>query len=336
MAAAVVLALLAGGVFALGVFGGETTTLAGVPDGAQYVAHVDGAVFADDQSRTLGNAALDAAGLESVTTGTVLAAVQLQTGLGTDGLDDAVVYGRYDEAGDLDSEYAAAVVEANWSTDSVVDATTSVTDWQYETERVGDATVYRPQGGQPMAIAGHTVAPLTIAALAEGTYAVGTEAAVDDAVAVANGEAASVTGPLRETVAADDGLVTVAANVSGAWTEELDARTQGLTRLGQVRALAATYDTPADETSEDGPSEDALRVRVRMHTDGAEAARDVAAFTRGGLPVLASRLDNETAASLLNSIAVDREGTDATLVLETTIEDLREIAAHYGLVEDQR
>lgn len=340
--AAALIAVAVGGAFALGVFAPEPTILDDVPAEADAVAHIDGEIVGDGGTRDLGNAALATAGFDTATVGGVLGLVRFRTGLSAGAVQEAAVYARYDDEGRLDEEYAAAVVHANWTAEALVSATESVAGWEYDPTTVGDVTIHRATG-DPVAVGGVTVDPLTIAVLDEGEFVVGTETAVRDAVAVANGSADALDGDVRTAATAgEEGLVTVAANVSGAWTAELDAATGGVTRLDRVEAVAVTYDTvgddaagedaadEADADAADAGQQDAIVVRARFHTAGTEAARDVAAFARGGLPVLEHRADNATAVRALDAATVERSGTDATVTLETTIGDLREIAAHYG------
>lgn len=327
VAAVAFVALAVGGAFALGLFAGEPTALDQVPDEADAVASVDPAVVDDPATRELGTAALAAAGIEVPGIGTpdaatVVTLAELRTGLSTAAVHEAVLFGRYDGSGRLDSDYVGAVVHANWSTESLVGALEGTTGVEYDQGAIDDVALYRPPDDAVVGAGGVSTRPPTVAVLANGEFAIGTEAAVADAVAVAGGDAEALDGALRRTyVATEEGLVTAAIDVSPEWIAEFDARTQGLTRLGSVDVIAGAYDA----------TEQAHRLRLRLGTNGTEAARDVTAFTRGGLPVVASRLDDETAASLLTDVAVEREGTDATLRVETTVDDLREIAAHFGL-----
>lgn len=314
VAAVALLALAVGGALALGLIGGSASPLDQVPDRADVVAEVDPAIADDERTRTLVDAGLDAVGVQPSDGEGLLSTAEARTGLDARAVESVVAYGRYDAAGRLRPRYGAAIVRADWSTEAVVDAFASVAGTTYSRSDAGEATVYRP-GSEPA-----RRAP-AIAVLDDGEFVLGTELAVEDAVAVANGDAEAVDGPLKGTFAATErGLVTVAARVPRERFDGLSDRMQELTRLESVRVVAGAYDATAD----------GIEFRGRLRTNGTEAARDVTDLARGSLPLASGRLDNDTAAAMVESIEVERDGRDVRLALRTTTSELRRVAARYG------
>lgn len=313
-AAMVVLALAVGGAFALGLAGGELTVIDQVPDDADAVVWIDPTILHDPSSDALLESSIAALGYGTIDADEAATSFESQTGLTLSSVEEVVAFGRYGTTGGLDVRYAGAIVHADWSSEEIRDALGRTFDVSYEERSISDHTVYQP------AIDDVASAP-TVGVLDEGEFVVGTPLAVDDAIAVANDNNGALGGPVRSALSAtDDGLVTFASELPREEVSRFDARTGGLTRLGSIRVVAGTYDT----------SGDAVSMTVRLRANGTEAARDMTDVARGGVPILASNVDNETVADTLRSVAVERRGQTVTLTLETTPEKLRTIARYYG------
>lgn len=319
VAAVGLVALAVGGAFAFGLVGDTETVLDQVPDDADVVAEIDPAVVDDERTRTLLATGLRSAGFGSADVERVTASIEARSGLVADGVDSVVVYGRYDEGGQVDPTYGGAIVHGNLSSGPVIVALSGATGARYAETTVGDATVYRPNES------GGVRAP-TVAVLGEGEFAIGTEGAVADAVAVANGQASGLQGTLRKTLAdTEDGLVTAAARIHRDRIVSAFPRLGEYTRLGNVQVVAGAYDTTGD----------GVVLRGRLRTNGTAAARDIAGMTRSGFTLATNRIYNETTVSVLEAVDVEREGRDVTLSVETTVPELRRVAAYYGLVGER-
>jgi len=314
-AAMVSLAVLVVVAFAFGLVGGEPTIVDQVPDSADGVLRIDPGILDDPASAGVLTAGLAALGYPRMDPGEAMGTFESRTGLSLSAVDDVAAFGRYSAGGGLDVRYAGVIVHANWSGTDIRDALGRTRGVEYETATVNGHTVYQP------AIEDVARAP-TIGVLADGEFVIGTPLSVDDAIAVAEGEADSLSGPVRSSLSGTgDGLVTGAAAMPREQIEAFDARTGGLTRLGSIRAVAGTYDTEGDVIS----------ITVRLRASGTEAAHDVTDVARGGVPIIASTVDNETVAKTLRAVTVDREGSTVTLRLETSPDALRTMARYYGL-----
>lgn len=86
------------------------------------------------------------------------------------------------------SAYRARIVRADWATTDLVTAV----------ERANDVTLTRRDGEPPMYV--DSTGSVAVTVLGEDRYAVGNATAVRDAVAVSEGEAPAVDGPLRRTM----------------------------------------------------------------------------------------------------------------------------------------
>lgn len=183
-----------GGLAALGSLAGCTSVLNdesgsskldAVPDGATTVVYADVAGFVSDEDVEASiNEQLSAVS-SSVpgspeTVSDALDEIESATGLDPRELNDVVLFGSLSDGGS-----GGAIVWSDWSERALTDAAAERGS-ELESDSYGDATVYHFQAGDS-----------SIGVLGDGTYAIGTEAAVENAIDVASGDADPVRGTVR-------------------------------------------------------------------------------------------------------------------------------------------
>jgi len=204
----------------------------------------------------------------------------------------------------IDPAYRGMVVTADWSPEAVVAAVERERNVTLRPDRRRGRTVYVPASGERT--------DPHVAVLDDGRYAVGTGSAVDDAVAVAAGDAPPVDGRLREAFHdAPEGYVTFAAPFPTGRVPPLPfVDTSGLLRIRTVTGVYYAED-------------DRLGLDLRLTTDDASSAESVAGVVDLGLAVYADRTDSDLVATELGKANVTHRGRQAVLVYESRPERVR-------------
>jgi hypothetical protein len=266
-----------------------------VPADATAVAHLDaGAMLADETLRDRVDEAVAAfsPGSEPPTVDRALASLQSQTGLDPTELDEAVVFGRTGGDG-----YAGILVWSDWSRESVA----ALAARAGFAEQSSDTTRYRSGG-------------VDVAILGDGRYAMGTRAAVTDAIAVGTGDGAAVDGEVRTAYeAAAPGYLRFGFDVPPAQVPE-----RGLgpaaTAARDIRYGAGSFG-PGDGDGE-------YRLAVSLELSDADSAATLAEQAEAGLTVARDRLGSvagereaarERAAAVVDATDVTRNGTTVTV-----------------------
>ncbi|MEF8757940.1 MAG: hypothetical protein V5A33_06860, partial [Halobacteriales archaeon] len=191
VAGTVVLAA-AGGALYLSGEDRKALDLEDVPAGVDAVAYVDADRMAEDPAiERAVDGALGVAEVETVPSDyeALLGAFENETGLERDELRTVLAYAKYGNATVRDTpDYAGALLRSEWERTAVVSALEDDRNASYEAGSYRDATVYRPVDGD------NRSDRTWLGVLAPGIYAVGTPAAVEDAVDVAASKTDSVGG----------------------------------------------------------------------------------------------------------------------------------------------
>lgn len=269
--------------------------LALVPDGAIAVARVDVAgLLADERVRSTVNDLLGAASTTRATTlAELLDRLERRTGLDPGKLSEVVGFG------DFEGDPAGAVVDTDWSTETLRAA---VTDGDAATRTYRDTTVY--------ALGSAEAAPL-----GDGRYAVGTRAAVEGVLDRQAGDAPSLGGDVVTAYStAEAGYLRFGVDVP---TEELPEQSDDLA----VRtAREVRYGYGSVHTTSEG-----LGYSITVEADDRDAAERLAGKFELGLDrlreqVLAGRRYErlpDRFRRVVRNATVSREGTSVVVGDET-------------------
>jgi hypothetical protein len=237
-----------------------------------------------------------------------------QTDLNLSEVDRAVVFARYPEQGATDPVgYSAAVVDAGWSTEAVVDGARNGTEGGLEETTYAETTLYRPTG--------ETDDDSWLAILEDGQYVVGSENAVKDAVDVANGDGESMSGELRSQFEAtpEEGYVRFAATVpqDRVPADRLGRGTQfNTSAFNGVEMVSGAHYVEGENVS----------VQFSMDTGSGSDAEDVANVIDGALRVYEGTAGNETVQNLVDNVTVSRSDGVVTVTAENRVDDLETLA----------
>lgn len=204
-----------------------------------------------------------------------------------------------DENATRDPDYGAVVVDAPWSESALVRAVEAEADVTLRRTDEGGRTIYAPEGG---------TGP-TVAALADGSYAVGDRAAVVDAQAVAADDAEPVRGPLRERFrAAREGYVTLAYP----FPHEAVSGVSAIAGQGFTHAQFVTGVYYANETA----NGTRLGMQFGLHTNDSDAARDLERVVEFGVPIYAANSPDPVVQSAADEVRIQRRGRSVLVVYE--------------------
>jgi len=204
----------------------------------------------------------------------------------------------FDEGAALDPAAASSVTYFGRSNGSAYRARLVETDW-----RPADvAAAVEARHGAALSRGEYRGAPLyagdglAVAALDERRVAVGTPTAVRDAVDVARGERAAVSGPLGEAFAREAGYVRFAYRFEPATVPRYVPFVSDAVR--DVERVSGSY---ALERSR-------LAVRTNVTTEDAAAARAVEGILRAGVTFYRVESGNETMRRELDAVRIARHG----------------------------
>lgn len=290
------------------VGGGDSASLDAVPDGVDVVAYADGDIVEDSTTETLMDGALAESEGGPTSYDELLEEADGETDLDVDGFDAATVFAQYPEDGSAASaEYAGAILESEWSESDLVDAIES--DGQsLDEQSYGDTTVYVQSS--------EFGADTWLAPLGDGTYAMGTEAAVTDAIDVDNGEADPLGGDLRESITdLRDGHVKFATTMPASAGEAASGVPQADQMTQNVESAAGVYYTSGGD------------VGLELHVTGTDesGAESVKETVDGLLSFAAVGSSDDATSELIDAIDVEEDGRVVSLSFEYAAEDLVDV-----------
>lgn len=310
VALVVVIGAVAAGTFFF-LSDGNDADLDLVPQGANSIAYVNVDQATSDQAvREVVDTWYELEPSDTDSMADAMAEFENETGLDPDDLHHATSFSKYDESTGMGaSDNTATILRSDWSEEDVtaaVERDNSVT--LVETSYNG-VTVYEPDE--------ETFGPSSswIAVLGEGTYVVGTEAAVTDTVDVHQGDVAAIDGELRE--AFED---TRSGYLQFAFELPEEQIPSGAGQVDTSKLRDVTMVTGAYYTTSNS-----LGVEMTMHTTSESAAMDVQDVTEGGVSLLRGTTENEELKETLRDVEVTREGTEVTVSYENSVESITEL-----------
>ncbi|MBX0287647.1 hypothetical protein EGH22_15035 [Halomicroarcula sp. F28] len=307
----------------------STTALDTVPATADAVvdANVD-ALRQDDGLRTLTTVALqqraqyvsaDSSAEQPRDVDALLSDIETEFETSPERVHRATVFGDVGGDGDdLFDGYAGVVLRAELSAEDVKSGIENFDDIAFTELDESGTVVYEPESDDSP----------WVGALGSDRVAVGTEAAVFDAVGVRNGETATVGEPIR-----------------GAYTDTREAPVRFATRLpdpSRNDAVPAGVGGNGGQSIDITPLDDVTTLAGSVYRDGdvrgleatlsaadTGAARDVTSVVRQLRDRAASELQDAEVADVVGDLAVDRDSTTVTASVSRTVDELS------SLVEEQ-
>ena len=216
-------------------------------------------------------------------------------------------------------DFAAYVVEADWTESTVVESMEAATGLKYEARDHEGGTVYEPADNGDEAD--------YLGVVAEGRYAIGSVGAVEAAIETVHADRDSASGPLVdafEDAAANDAegttYVTAATDDPRAYLPSEDSE-----RVPDIVSLD-TYEKATTGTVAYTAAGSSVAVDARLRAEGEAEAQEIADLT-----VLArSFLRNETGeavAAEMEKIEVAREGSTTVVSYRSDVEGAATLAA---------
>lgn len=308
-AAVVVVAAAAGAVYVYRQ--SDRVDLSAVPAGVDSVAYTDVDRVSDDEAiERVVTKALSLTDFGAEDYADLKDRFADETGLSFEKLHAVVSYAKYDDSG-LGAEYGGAVLRSDWATDDVVEAYEETTPYDYAEGDHEGTTVYRPAEAPANASAPW------VGVLGGGTFVVGSPAAVEDAIATADGDADSVGGDLKQAFREARGGHTKFATAvpDELFDGELSFAGVNAGAYEAVEIVAGAYYT----------EDNTMGVELTMHADSEDAAADAAAVTRAALVVVKNRVGSDDLRSGLDDVEVEEDGERAVVSFENSVEDITEL-----------
>jgi len=216
-------------------------------------------------------------------------------------------------------DFAAYVVEADWTESTVVESMEAATGLEYEARDHEGGTVYEPADG------GDGADYLGI--VAEGRYAIGSVGAVEAAIETVRADRASVSGSLLEAFedAADadaEGTtyVIAATDEPRAYLPSEDSE-----RVPDIVSLE-TYEKATTGTVAYTTAESDVAVDAVLRAENADDARDMYEFTLTVASFLQNDVGDEAVAGELEKIDVEQDEAVVTISYRSDVEGAATLA----------
>lgn len=245
----------------------------------------------------------------------LVAEFESRTGLEAESADVIVIF-----ADEPRGDFAAYVMEGEWAEETVVESIESATDLGYEARDHEGGTVYEPGGGTDPDYLGY---------VAEGRYAVGSEAAVEAAIETVRADRESASGPVVD-----------------AFEDAADADAEGTTYV-----TAATDDVRAYLPAEDSElvpdivsldvyekatvgtvaytaAESAVAVDAEMRAENETDAREISDFTFSALSFLRNDVEDEAVVVEFEKMEVEQDGSVVSISYRTDVEGAAVLAGY--------
>ena len=217
-------------------------------------------------------------------------------------------------------DFAAYVVEADWSESTVVESMESATGLEYEARDHEGGTVYEPADGGDEAD--------YLGVVAEGRYAIGSVGAVEAAIETVHADRDSASGPLldafEDAPAADaEGTtyVTAATDDPRAYLPSEDSE-----RVPSIVSLD-TYEKAATGSVAYTAAESGVAIDAVLRAENADDAREMYEFTLTVASFLQNDAGDEAVAGELEKIDVEREESVVTISYRSDVEGAATLAA---------
>ncbi|WP_136688010.1 hypothetical protein [Halorhabdus amylolytica] len=324
--------VLVGGVAAAGAFiatggdvpmlgaSGGSASLDAVPEDVDIVMYADGGIVDDDTTKTMVNGVLEMSSQDPSYSGPsnydeLLSEANSETALDVDAFDSATMFATYPEGSAATAEYAGAVIESDWTEDDLVNSI----------EETGGSVQEQTYAGTTVYVQTSEFGTDTwLAPLGDGTFVVGTEVAVTDAIDVENGDANALSGDLRSSFTdLRDGYVKFAATLPEDASGQAGSIPQGGRLAQNVRAASGVYYTSGED------------VGMEVHLTGTDqsSAESVKESIDGLLSFAAVGAQDSPTADLIDAMEVSQDGQQVTITFEYPAQKLVTVMEQLSGVE---
>jgi len=302
--------------------GGSSGAPSSVPEDAESIYYTDvDAVLGDEATKAVANAYIDVMSSSEYYEGPESYEEALQefndeTDLDVENLSTMTAFAEYTEndyGGTDASEFSAALLEADWTEDELIEALEEAGDDYGDSEHEGKP-LYEPESEYNDTYLG---------ILSEGHYVMGTKDAVEAAIEVEVGEKDAVSGELK---AAFEGTQSAPVRWASIYPES--SVPENPPAMGEAELntdVLAEVDHVTGAVFKDGETRG---IDVNLEATTEDAAKDVADLVDGSLSLARGSTQSETLEDAMRDVTVERDGTTVTISFERTIDGLT------SLIED--
>lgn len=237
-----------------------------------------------------------------------------RTGLEAESADTVVIF-----ADQPRGDFAAYVVEGEWTESTVVDSIESATGLEYEARDHEGGTVYEPTDGDGD----------YLGFIAEGRYAIGSVGAVEAAIETVRADRESASGELmdafedaREIDAEGTTYVTAATDDLRAYLPSEDSE-----RVPDIVSLEV-YEKATVTTVSYTAAESQVAIDVEIRTENQSDAREISDFTYTVRSFLVNDVDDEAVAEELSKIELEQEESVVNLRYRSNVEGAATLAGY--------
>lgn len=307
----VVIGAVAAGTFFL-MSDGNDADLDLVPHGATSVTYVNVDQATSDQAiREVVDTWYELESSDTDSMDEAMAEFEDETGLDLDDLHHATSFSKYDEStGTGVTQRTATILRSDWSESNFVAGVEQDDSVTLVASSYNGVTLYEPEEEPRFGTSSSW-----IGVLGDGTYVVGTEAAVKDTVDVQQGDADPVEGELRDAFEGTrSGYIQFAFSLP---EEQIpsEARNVNTSKLRGVSVVTGAYYSTSN----------GLGFETTMHTESESTARDVKDVTEGGVSLLRGSTENQELKETLHDVEVTQDGTEVTVTYENSVESINEL-----------
>ncbi|WP_154551451.1 hypothetical protein [Halorhabdus sp. CBA1104] len=252
--------VIVGGAAAAGVFvatGGDVPFLSDgadssspaldtVPEDVDMVMYMDSGIVDDQTTETMVDGALEMSAQNPYYSGPtsysdMLEQVKSESPLDVDGFHSATMFARYPDTQTGMAQYVGFIVKTDWSeTDLISTIEETAGTGTLEEQSYAETTVY---------VQSQSYGPDTwVAAMGDGTFVIGYEGTVKDAIDVENGDAEAFSGDLRQSFEnLRDGYVKFSSTMPAQATQQASQMPQGAQIVRNVETMSGVYYTSGSD-----------------------------------------------------------------------------------------
>lgn len=210
------------------------------------------------------------------------------------------------------SDYFGMVLTGSWSTDEFVTTMKNESSYEYSEETYNGHTVHVPDS---------EYASSTIGVLKDGKFVVGSEAAVKDAIDVAEGDVESIDGPVRDKFETTrEGHLRYAMSVpqeripAGQIGDDSQFNTDVFNKVTVVSGSGYT-------------TSDSVGLTVRMTFSAESAAGNAKSIIKGATQMYRGVVSDNATKTLLSEehLTVEQSGSDVTVTSENSVDTLSDL-----------
>lgn len=290
-----------------------------IPASAQAMVQVDAqGMLNDDNIRDVVNKFLEEAAAQGGYTGPqtmeeILSTAESESELDPEGFHSMTMFMKVEGASAAEN-YAAALMETEWSAQEVIDAGGGMTgDVQEGTyQGVTTYTTTDAMGETSMA-----------ADLGDGMFAVGTENAVKDAIDVSTGNGNSLSGDLANYFdQTSGGYMRFASMIPEDQLPNPDNMDFNLPGIQQLRYTSGSFYSQGSS----------LGVDMNLHFTDSQSATDMSEQVNSLLTLFAGQIDDPTAQEIVDQIEVNTDDQTMTIGYEESVSTLNGYIEQYAAV----